>query len=413
MTVLRVAPLVERLAGAPTFAARGRVVELTGLLIRARMPSANLGEACHLLTPGRPPVLAEVVGFRDRDVFLMALGETDGLGPGSEVQGTGRQLEVDAGPGLLGRVLDGLGRPLDRRGPLDDCSSTPVDRRPPDPMSRPLIDRVVPTGVRAIDAFLTLGRGQRVGIFAGAGQGKSTLLGMVARHASADVNVIALIGERGREVREFLEESLGEEGLARSVVVVATSDQPSLVRLKAAYVATALAEAFRDRGQHVLFMMDSVTRFARAQREVGLAVGEPPARGGFPPSVFATLPRLLERTGSSDRGAITALYTVLVEGDDFQEPVADEVRSILDGHIILSSDLAARQNFPAIDVLRSTSRLFPRLAGADHRRRATEVRRHLATYESHRDLILIGAYQEGTDAAVDRARQLEPRIGDF
>ncbi|MEM9552937.1 MAG: FliI/YscN family ATPase [Acidobacteriota bacterium] len=408
--------LFGRIQDAKTFTVRGRVAEVTGLLVRAQVPGVRLGEVCRIQTPldGRT-IPAEVVGFRDRQTYLMGLDRLEGVGPDSVVSATGEPLTAPAGDALLGRVLDGLGRPIDGRGPLraDDAKAYPVDAPPPPPLGRQRIDRIVSTGVRSIDAFLTLGRGQRVGIFAGAGQGKSTLLGMLARNASADINVIALIGERGREVQEFLEESLGEEGMARSVVIAATSDQPSLVRLKAAFVATAIAESFRDAGHHVLLMMDSVTRFARAQREVGLAIGEPPARGGFPPSVFAVLPRLLERTGNSARGAITAVYTVLVEGEDFQEPVADEVRSILDGHIVLSSDLAARGHFPAVDVLRSASRLFLQLATDEHARSAQQLRAQLAAYEENRDLILIGAYQKGSDPAVDQAIAQQDAVDDF
>jgi ATP synthase in type III secretion protein N len=397
---------LDLLEDATTVEVRGRVTEVTGLVIRAKVPGVRIGELCYIRAPLRDkPVRAEVVGFRDQQVYLMALGELEGIGPDSEVSPTGSVMTVPVGEGLLGRVLDGLGEPIDRKGPIAPLAPVgyPVYASPPDPMQRKRILRHFEVGVRALDGVLTFGEGQRVGIFAAAGGGKSTLLGMLARNTEADVNVISLIGERGREVLDFVEESLGEEGLARSVLVVATSDQPSLVRLKSAYVATAVAEYFRDQGKRVLLMMDSVTRFARAQREVGLAIGEPPARGGFPPSVFAILPRLLERTGNSDKGSITALYTVLVEGDDMTEPVADEVRSILDGHIILTRELGARGHYPAIDVLKSASRVMNAVTGERHLEAARRLRELLAAYEKNRDLILIGAYQRGSDALVDRA----------
>jgi type III secretion system H+-transporting two-sector ATPase len=399
-----------------TIEVRGRVTEVTGLVICATVPGVRIGELCHVWPSLRErPIAAEVVGFRGQEVFLMALGELEGLGPESEIRPTGRVMTVPVGRSLLGRVLDGLGQAMDGRGPLSPAveEAYPIYAPPPHPMQRQRILEPLAVGVRAIDAALTMGEGQRIGIFAAAGGGKSTLLGMLARNTAADVNVIALIGERGREVRDFIEESLGDEGLARSVVVVATSDKPSLVRLKAAYVATAVAEYFRDQGQKVLLMMDSVTRFARAQREVGLAVGEPPARAGFPPSVFATLPRLLERTGKGEIGSITAIYTVLVEGDDMTEPVADEVRSILDGHIILSRALAARGHYPAIDVLKSASRVMNAVVGESQIKAANRLRELLAVYEKNRDLILIGAYEPGSDAAVDEAIERVPGLEAF
>ncbi|MEM7049981.1 MAG: FliI/YscN family ATPase [Acidobacteriota bacterium] len=406
----------QRLAGLSPCDIRGRVTDVTGLLIRARVPGVRLGELCTIHTPRvAQPVSAEVVGFRGSEVHLMALGEMEGIGPDSRVSPDGRTLRVPVGDGLLGRVLDGLGRPMDDLGPLRDLAGLgrAVDGAPPEPMRRRAIERPLSVGVRAVDACLTLGEGQRVGIFAGAGHGKSTLLAMMARNTAADINVIALVGERGREVLDFLRESLGEDGLARSVVVVATSDQPSLIRLKAAYVATAIAESFRDQGRRVLFLMDSVTRFARAQREAGLAAGEPPARNGFPPSVFAVLPRLLERTGNAERGSVTALYTVLVEDDELNDPIAEEVRSILDGHIVLTSSLAARGHYPAIDLLKSTSRLFSRLAVIDQEERALRLRGLLAAYDKHADLIHIGAYQEGSEPEVDEYLARRARIDAF
>jgi type III secretion system H+-transporting two-sector ATPase len=406
-------PYLARLDDVVPLGVRGRVVEVTGLVIKARVPGVRIGELCFIQTPLRDaPVPAEVVGFRSELVYLMGLGDLTGLGPDSEVRPTGHVMTVCVGPGLLGRVLDGLGRPADGKGPLalGENSEYPVYAPPPDPLRRKRVKQALPVGVRAIDGMLTVGEGQRVGIFAAAGGGKSTLLGMIARNTEADVNVIALIGERGREVLDFIEENLGEQGLRRSVVVVATSDQPTLVRLKSAYVATAVAEYFRDRGKRVVLVLDSITRFARAQREAGLAVGEPPARAGFPPSVFATLPRLLERAGNSERGSITAFYTILVEGDDMTEPVADEVRSILDGHVVLSRELSARGHYPAIDILRSASRVMPAVAAAGHQQAAQRVRELVATYERHRDLILLGAYKKGTDARVDEALERWPGI---
>jgi type III secretion system H+-transporting two-sector ATPase len=413
---LDLSPYLEQLDEVVPIGVRGRVVEVTGLVIKARVPGVRIGELCFIDTPLRDlPVRAEVVGFKNELVYLMALGDLTGLGPDSEVRPSGHVMTVRVGPALLGRVLGGLGEPADGKGPIDPAGSAeyPIYAPPPDPMKRRRVTKAFPVGVRALDGLLTVGEGQRLGIFAAAGGGKSTLLGMLARNARSDVNVIGLIGERGREVRDFLEESLGEEGLRRSVLVVATSDQPTLVRLKAAYVATTIAEYFRDRGQKVILIMDSVTRFARAQREAGLAIGEPPARAGFPPSVFATLPRLLERSGNSDRGSITAFYTVLVEGDDMTEPVADETRSILDGHIVLSRDLSARGHYPAIDVLRSASRVMTAVSDEAHLRAAGRVRELVASYERNRDLIVLGAYKRGGDARADEALDRWPAIEAF
>lgn len=383
---------------------RGRVTELTGLLIRAAVPGARIGELCLIHSPHRAKVLrAEVVGFRGSEVLLMPLGEVSDVAMGAEVVPTGTSLTIRVGEDLLGRVLDGLGEPLDGKEPIEDFVEKAVSARPPDPMKRKRVTQQLKTNIRALDGLLTVGMGQRIGIFAAAGVGKSTTLGMLARSTEAEVNVIALIGERGREVRDFLEQDLGEEGLKRSVLIVATSNEPSLIRLKAAYVATAVAEYFRDQGKKVLFMMDSVTRFARALREVGLAAGEPPARAGFPPSVFAELPRLLERTGNSDKGSITAFYTVLVEGDDMTEPIADETRSILDGHIVLSRKLAAENHYPAIDINESVSRVMTSVAPQNHISAAGKLREVLATYEAQKDLILIGAYKKGSDQKTDYA----------
>lgn len=397
-------PYIDALDWLSTVESRGRVTEIIGLLIRAAVPGARVGEVCLILSPQRAkPLRAEVVGFRGSEAILMPLGEIADVAMGAEVVPTGRQLTVRVGDSLLGRVLDGLGEPFDGKGIPENTVERSVTARPPDPMKRQRVTKKLKTAVRALDGLLTVGEGQRVGIFAAAGVGKSTTLGMLARNTEAEVNVIALIGERGREVRDFLEHDLGEEGLKRSVLVVATSNEPSLVRQKAAYVATAIAEYFRDQGIKVLLMMDSVTRFARALREVGLAAGEPPARAGFPPSVFSELPRLLERTGNSDKGSITAFYTVLVEGDDMSEPIADETRSILDGHIVLSRKLASAGHYPAIDVGASVSRVMTAVADKQHIESARHLREILATYESQKDLILIGAYKRGSDQRVDEA----------
>lgn len=387
--------------------ASGVVTKVVGLAVEATGPQAPVGEVCVVRT-ARGEIRAEVVGFRQEGgagrTILMPVGEATGVAPGNEVVGTGGPLRVPVGEALLGRVLDGLGEPIDGKGPLpDDLELAPAERDPPNPVRRPRITEALALGVRSIDACLTVGRGQRVGIFSGSGVGKSTLLGMMARFTSADVNVIALVGERGREVRDFIERDLGPEGLRRSVVVVATSDQPPLRRLRAAFVATAIAEHFRDRGRDVLFMMDSVTRFARAQREVGLAAGEPPAQRGFTPSVFAILPRLLERTGTSERGTITGLYTILVDADDMNEPVADNVRGILDGHIVLSRALAERGHYPAVDVLASVSRLMPEIVPPEHLRAALALKEILATYRDAEDLVNIGAYVPGSNPRIDRA----------
>lgn len=386
------------------FEVRGRVTELVGLLIRANVPGARVGEVCLIKSPNQARGLrAEVVGFRGNEVILMPLGDINDVSMGAEVISTGKPLRVRVGDSLLGRVLNGLGDPIDNLGALENTIDYNVLSSPPDPMKRERVTKPFATGVRALDGILTVGAGQRVGVFAAAGVGKSTLMGMLARNTEAEVNVIALVGERGREVRDFLEHDLGKEGLRRSVIVVATSNEPSLVRMKASYVATAIAEYFRDQGKKVLLMMDSVTRFARALREVGLARGEPPTRAGFPPSVFSELPRLLERTGNSDKGSITAFYTVLVEGDDMTEPIADETRSILDGHIVLSRTLASAGHYPAIDINASVSRVMSSVAGKPHIEAAQKLREVLATYEAQKDLILIGAYKKGSDKRVDFA----------
>ncbi|KAB2954396.1 flagellar protein export ATPase FliI [Heliorestis acidaminivorans] len=382
----------------------GKVNQVIGLVVQSDGPSARLGELCYLSTQSSGERIgAEVVGFRDKKTLLMPLGDMTGIGPGAQVLASGDVLKVSVGEHLLGRVLDGLGNFMDSYNPMGFYEAYPLDATPPHPLKRQRIQEILPFGVKAIDSMLTCGKGQRLGIFAGSGVGKSTLLGMIARNTSADINVIALIGERGREVREFLEKDLGPEGLARSVVVVATSDQPALVRLKGALVATAIAEYFRDQGRDVMLMMDSVTRFAMAQREIGLAIGEPPATRGYTPSVFAMLPKLLERSGTSDHGTITGLYTVLVDGDDMNEPIADAVRGILDGHIVLSREMAAQNHYPAIDVLRSVSRVMIELVTPEHRELSARLRQVLATYNDAKDLLDIGAYQSGANARIDYA----------
>jgi type III secretion protein N (ATPase) len=392
----------------------GRITEIVGMLIRAIVPQVKIGEICLIKRAG-PPLLAEVVGFTREEVFLSPLGEMTGIGPSSEVIPTRLPLHIKVGPNLLGRVLDGLGNPLDEqtKGPLELTETYPVIQSPPDPLKRKRITEPISVGVRAIDGILTAGEGQRVGIFAAAGGGKSTLLGMIARNAKADVNVISLIGERGRELRDFIEKDLGPEGLARSVLVISTSDQASQLRLNAAYVGTAIAEYFRDQGKTVILMMDSVTRYARALREVGLAAGEPPARAGYTPSVFAMLPKLLERSGNSDKGSITAFYTVLVAGDDMNEPVADEVRSILDGHIILSSALASRGHYPAIDIATSASRVMTSITPKEHQALAIKLREVLAHYAKNELLIKIGEYKRGSDKMGDFAIDNIDKVNKF
>ncbi|MCX8051325.1 MAG: FliI/YscN family ATPase [Chlorobi bacterium] len=392
----------------------GTIANVIGVTIESIGPQAAIGELLHLCAPsGEKVAECEVVGFRDRRIIAMVLGETHRLMPGMKLVATGRALEVELGPMLLGRVLDGLGRPLDGKPTPPAVETRTVYATAPSPLTRQRITSPLQTGVRAIDGMLTLGKGQRMGIFAGSGVGKSTLLGMLARHTSADVNVIALIGERGREVREFLEKDLGPDGLARSVVVCATSDQPALIRIKAALVATTIAEYFRDQGLDVLLMMDSVTRLAMAQREVGLAVGEPPTTKGYTPSVFALLHSVMERAGTSDIGTITALYTVLVEGDDMNEPIADAARGILDGHIVLTRKLAQQGHYPAIDVLQSISRIMDDIVSPDHQHAARTIKHAMALYADAEDLIAVGAYQAGTNPALDRAIASRPAILDF
>ncbi len=405
--------LKHRLSATPTIRPEGRVVSVTGLTIRITLPGAKIGDLVSIERRHRPALPAQIVGFSEGYAVAVALAELEGTGADDVVISSGAPLEIAAGRALLGRVLDGLGRPLDGQPLPRGLRRVSVDRAPPPALSRPRIQRPFVTGIRAVDGLMTLGIGQRIGLFAGAGVGKSTLLGAMARGAQADAVVVALVGERGREVVEFLEDALGEEGRARSIVVVATSDAPALERLRAAETATALAETLRDDGAHCLLLVDSVTRFARAQREIGLAAGEPPARRGYPPSVFAVLPRLLERTGLSARGSITAVYTVLVEGGDMDEPIADEVRSILDGHVVLDRAIAARGQYPAINVNASLSRVMSQLSTPEHARAAAAVRSVISTYEDKRDLISLGAYARGSDRRVDEALASMPAIERF
>jgi type III secretion protein N (ATPase) len=401
-------PLRGALAKVQSIERVGRVAEAHGTLIRATGLKAAIGELCELRNPhgegdSHFRLAAEVVGVSKQMTLLTPLGALDGVSATTAVYATGRQAAVRAGNGLLGRILDAHGEPIDDLGRIGDTVEAPIYAASPNPLTRRLIERPFSTGVRAIDATMTTGEGQRVGIFAVAGGGKSTLLGMLARGGDADVNVIALVGERGREVNEFIHDNLGAEGLAKSVIVVATSDRPALERSRAAWVATAIAEHFRDQGKRVLLLLDSVTRFARALRDVGLAVGEPPARRGFPPSVFSALPRLFERAGNNDRGSITAFYTVLAEDEDGGDPIVEEVRSILDGHIVLSRKLAAAYHYPAIDVLASLSRVMPRVAEPAHQRAAGQLRRYLAKYQDIELLLQLGEYKRGTDPDADIA----------
>lgn len=388
----------------------GKVVEIIGLIIEADGPESSIGDLCHIVSDDIEPISCEVVGFRENRILLMPLGSIEGLKAGAKVVNSGSDMKVKVSDSLLGRVLDGLGNPIDGLGEIAADKYYSTSGKLINPLKRKPIDEPLSLGIRAIDGLITVGKGQRMGIFAGSGVGKSTTLAMMAKNTSADINVIALIGERGREVREFIEHTLGVDGMKRSVVVVATSEQPSLVKIKAAFVACAIAEYFRDKGKDVLFMLDSVTRIALAQREVGLAVGEPPATRGYTPSVFALMPKFLERAGCNEYGTITGLYTVLVEGDDFNEPVSDTARSILDGHIMLSRSLAHKNHYPAIDVLQSISRVMNNIVDKEHKDAAGKIRSLLASYAKNEDLINIGAYQRGADPLVDKAISLMDKI---
>ena len=391
----------------------GKVAKIVGLTIESVGPSCKLNDLCLIRSRnGNQEVMAEVVGFRDNRVLLMPFDSVEGIGPGATVENTKEPLKVQVGEELLGRALDGLGRPMDGK-PLNLKEAYPIDADPPDALKRKMIADVLPLGVKAVDGTITVGKGQRIGIFAGSGVGKSTLMGMFARNTRADINVIALIGERGREVREFIERDLGEEGMKRSVVVIATSDKPALIRNKAAKTATAIAEYFRDQGKDVLLMMDNTTRFCMAQREIGLASGEPPVTRGYPPSVYAELPRVLERAGNASKGSITGLYAVLVDGDDFNEPISDTARGILDGHIVLSRRMAHKNHYPAIDVLQSISRCMSGIATKEHKALSGKLRNVLATYNEAEDLINIGAYKSGSNPEIDYAITKINKVNDF
>ncbi len=396
------------------FRRKGKVVNVVGLTIESAGPDAKLGDLCRIIPDGEQgiaPILAEVVGFKDKKTLLMPYDNVEGIGLGCIVENTGYPMTVKVSDALLGKILNGTGHPLN--GEEVSGIEYPVDAAPPAPMSRAIIDEILSLGVRAVDGLITIGKGQRIGIFAGSGVGKSTLMGMFARNTKADINVIALIGERGREVREFIERDLGEEGMKRSVVVVATSDRPALERKMAAKTATAVAEYFRDQGKDVLLMMDSLTRFSMAQREIGLASGEPPVTRGYPPSVYSEMPKLLERAGRDSRGSITGLYTVLVDGDDFNEPITDTARSILDGHIVLDRKLAHRNHYPAIDVLQSISRCMSQVADREHKKAAGKLRNVLATYNEAEDLINIGAYKSGSNPSIDYAISKIDKVNEF
>ncbi len=396
-----------------TVTAEGRISQIIGLVIEASGLDGSLGELCSIRTKDNLTIQAEIVGFKGDKVLMMPFGEIMGISPGCPVSVSSQPMNIPVGDQLLGRILDGMGNPIDGKGPIKGSTFQPVYNVPPNPMERQRINEAMPTGIRSIDGFLTLGKGQRVGIFSGSGVGKSVLLGMISRFTSAEVNVIALIGERGREVREFLERDLGSDGLKRSVVVVATSDQSAMVRIKGSLIATAIAEYFRDTGKDVMFMMDSLTRVAMAQREIGLAVGEPPTTKGYTPSVFSFLPRLLERTGAGQKGSITGLYSILVEGDDLDDPISDTARSILDGHVVLSRKLSTKGHYPAVDVLDSVSRLFQDIAEETHIRKSRELLELLSEFRDAEDMISIGAYAKGSNSKVDRALKYKSKIDDY
>ncbi|KGR92076.1 ATP synthase [Ureibacillus massiliensis 4400831 = CIP 108448 = CCUG 49529] len=414
---MRASQLIDQIPNISTFKKFGKVTRVVGLMIESQGPDSSIGDVCkiHVHSPknGHQIILAEVVGFKDEFVVLMPFTSIREISIGCLVEGTGRPLEIKVGPELIGKVLDSMGNPFDGSVLPRGLVTVQTEKEPPNPLTRPPINEQLEVGVKAIDGMLTVGTGQRVGIFAGSGVGKSTLLGMIARNTRADLNVIALIGERGREVREFIERDLGEEGLSRSIVVAATGDQPALMRIKGAFTATAIAEYFRDRGLNVMLMMDSVTRVAMAQREIGLATGEPPAQKGYTPSVFSILPKLLERTGTNLKGTITAFYTVLVDGDDMNEPIADTVRGILDGHIVLDRTLANKGQYPAINVLKSISRLMNHISTDEHVKAAERLRDLYYTYSKSEDLINIGAYKKGTSKEIDEAIYYEPLITKF
>jgi len=404
----------KRLQALPLIRHTGRVAHVAGLVIEAHGPAVPVGDLCYIqLDSSQTMVPAEVVGFKGKKILLMPIGEVDRISPGTKVIAAGAPLEIKVGVELMGRVIGGLGEPIDGKGPLMTEEHRSIYSSPPDPLTRNRIKDPLKTGVRALDGLFTCGKGQRMGIFAGSGVGKSTLMGMIARNSEADVNVIALIGERGREVREFIEKSLGEEGIKKSVLVSVTSDKPALLRVKGAYIASTIAEYFRDKGMQVMLLVDSITRFANAQREVGLSIGEPPTSKGYTPSVFALLPKLLERSGTGPRGSITGLYTVLVDGDDMNEPIADAVRGILDGHIVLSRALANQNHFPAINILESISRCMDDIITTEHRKASNQLKTVYATYKESEDMINIGAYSKGSSAKIDFAISAIDRINDY
>jgi len=413
MTLPNLDEKLRKLNETTLFRRTGRVAQIVGLTVESQGPSAALGDLCWIEGQNGARRAAEVVGFRDNRLLLMPLGDLEGIAPGMTVVAEGRPISVGVGSQMLGRVIGALGEPLDGKGPIEAAEQRALTAPPPDPLKRARVTQPMPLGVRAVDAFSTCGRGQRVGIFGGSGVGKSTLLGMFARYTQADLNVIALIGERGREVRDFLERDLGPEGLKRSIVIVVTGDQPAILRIKAALTASTIAEYFRDQGKNVLLMMDSATRLCMAQREIGLAVGEPPTTRGYTPSVFSLLPKVLERSGMGERGSITGLYTVLVEGDDMNEPVADAARSMLDGHIVLSRALAHANRFPAIDVLESASRVFLDIVQPEHRKAAARARNLMAAYAKARDLIDVGAYVAGSNPETEAALKVWPKMQAF
>lgn len=405
--------MLTRVQRCDPFKYMGKIDKIVGMMVESIGPNTSVGEICKVHGAGEEPIFAEVVGFRDNKVLLMPYQELVGVAPGSLVEGTGTKLKIPVSNALIGRTIDALGRPIDGLGDLSQEGRYEVESPYSNPLNRPRIHETMCFGVKPIDGLLTIGKGQRMGIFAGSGVGKSTLLGMIARNVYADINVIGLVGERGREVREFIERDLGEEGMKRSVLVVATSDQPAMLRLKCAMAATAIAEYFRDQGKDVLLMMDSLTRFAMAQREIGLASGEPPVARGYTPSIYTAMPKLLERTGNFEKGSITGIYTVLVEGDDTNEPISDTVRGIIDGHIILSRKIAARNHYPAIDILGSVSRLMNDIADKDQTETANKMRNIMSIYESNYDLISIGAYKKGANPALDAAIEKIDRIHAF
>lgn len=408
------AEIRRKVTDADLYRRQGKIEKIIGMTVEATGPECNIGDVCRIFRKGSEEfIYGEVVGFNEGKIMLMPYTDIEGIGPGSIVDNTGRQLEVNVGNGLIGRIINAIGQPLDGKGPVETTDKYSIVGEPVNPLTRPRIEDIIPFGVKAIDGLLTIGRGQRMGIFAGSGVGKSTLLGMIAREVQADINVIALVGERGREVLEFIERDLGEKGMARSVLVVATSDQPAMMRNKCPMTATAIAEYFKDQGKNVLLMMDSLTRYAMAQREIGLAVGEAPIARGYTPSIYTAMPKLLERAGNFEHGSITGIYTVLVEGDDTNEPISDTVRGIIDGHIILSRKVAAKHHYPAIEVLESVSRLMSEIADKEHKAAAAKLRNLLSVYNANYDLVSIGAYKKGSNPALDEALKKIDKINAF